>query len=78
MKLTEAEALIKLEHVGLPTYGTYDELIDRLERNGLIEKAEANPKESKQVPQDKDTESEEKVDVRPQKQSRRGRPRGSK
>jgi len=39
MKLTEAEAIIKLERVGLPVHGTYDELIKRLKDNGLYEEA---------------------------------------
>lgn len=41
MKLTEAEAITKLNHIGLPTHGTYDELIERLQRNGLLVVEEA-------------------------------------
>lgn len=74
MKLTEAEAIVKLEHVGLPTYGTYDELIERLERNGLVPKSEQNPVYVKQHDVDLD-KLEEQPTFEP---NRRGRPRGSK
>lgn len=34
--ITEAEAMTILEKVGLPTYGTHDERVERIKQNDLM------------------------------------------